>query len=171
MLLVFCFTPLSAQRKMEQKEKCHEANNLIATNFWTLIPTDNVTFYDIQYHRKITCSSSLGLELKLPTSSNILGYSVGVEYRHYFLSDALDGFYLAPGLAQVKLKDKNDKEQVEVYSFNIIGAYSIIFGKHFTLDLGLGLTYNTGPYLQNKELQAGYSSTLPNIRFSLAWAF
>lgn len=156
---------------ISKEDKCHSAKNLIVSNFWTLLPTDNVTFYDIQYHRKLTCNNTLGGEFKLPANTNISGYSLGVEFRHYFFADAMDGFYVSPGLAQIKLQEKGVKEKVEVYAFNFLAGYSVIFGEHFTFDGGIGLTYNTGPYLQKQTLQAGYSNTLPNIRIAFGWAF
>lgn len=155
----------------EVELECHQAENLIISNFWALIPTDNVIFYNLQYQRKVTCKNTFGIDLKIPANSNIDGYAIGVEYRHYFFKDAFDGFYLSPGISRVFLNESKNPEEVEIFSFNILAAYSLILGKHFTFDLGLGLTYNTGPYLQNKELAEGTSNTLPNIRFAMGWAF
>lgn len=170
-IIYFCFLLLFYSNSTGKDNICHEANNLISSNFWSLIPTDNIIFYNLNYFRKINCKNTLGIDLKYPANKNIKGYSIGVEYRYYMFSNALDGFYIASGISNSKLSEDGKSQIVEIYSFDILAAYSIIFGKHFTLDLGLGLKYNTGPYLQNQELQSGYSNTLPNIRFAIGWAF
>lgn len=170
LLLLSSFNLFSYQ----EKDSCHKAKNLIEVNLWSFIPTDNVTFYNIQYVRKISCKNSIGLDLKLPVSSNIDGYGIGLEYRHYFFKTALKGLYFNPGLSRIELAGKNesgDLEEIELYGFNFLLGYTIILGKHFTFDVGGGITYNTGPSLQDKELTEGQSNTLPNFRFSLGWAF
>lgn len=171
LIILFSNTLVSAN----QKTDCHPSKNLVGINLWSFIPTDNVTFYNIQYNRKITCKNVFGVDLKLPVNSNVDGFGIGVEYRHYFYENAFKGFYLNPSLSNINLKSKktenNEIEEVDIYAFNLLIGYTLVFGKHFSLDLGGGITYNTGPSLQETTLKEGQSNTLPNFRFSIGWAF
>jgi hypothetical protein len=155
-------------------DTCHQAKNLIEFNLWSFVPIDNVIFYNVQYLRKITCKNVFGIDFKLPANPNITGFGLGLDYRHYFFNNAFKGGYFNAGLSRVELQGEssmNVKEEIEIYSFNFLFGYTFIFGKHFTFDIGGGITYNTGPDLQETELQTGQSNTLPNFRFAFGWAF
>lgn len=168
-LLILLFS--SVLLKASQEEKCHPAKNLVGINLWSFIPTDNVTFYNIQYTRKITCKNAFGVDIKLPVDSKISGIGLGIEYRHYFYENAFKGFYINPSINNIKLESKVEDVKVDIYALNLLVGYSLIFGKHFSLDVGGGLTYNTGPSLQDKLQVEGESNTLPNFRFAIGWAF
>lgn len=180
-ILIFLFSVnlLSSNRSLRKNEliksdSCHSADNLIEFNLWSFIPIDNVIFYNAQYLRKLTCKNVFGVDLKIPVNANITGFGVGLDYRHYFFSKAFKGGYFNPSLSRVELKGNNMNgvtEEIEIYSFNFLFGYSFVLGKHFTFDLGGGISYNTGPALQETELNPGESNTLPNFRFAIGWAF
>ena len=168
-LLIFIF--INTIALANQENECHPAKNLVGINLWSFIPTDNVTFYNIQYTRKITCKNAFGIDLKLPVDSKISGFGLGIEYRHYFFEKALEGFYINPSLSNIQIESKVENAKADIYALNLLVGYSLIFGKHFSLDVGGGLSYNTGPSLQYKVQVEGQSNTLPNFRFAIGWAF
>jgi len=86
LLIIILFT--STKLYAIEKDSCHKANNLIEMNLWSFIPIDNVTFYNFQYLRKITCKNAFGIDIKIPVSSKVSGFGIGLEYRHYFFKKA-----------------------------------------------------------------------------------
>lgn len=136
----------------------------------SLIPVGNIPFLGIEYQRKIDCNSSFGGELSLPLFRGVTGYRVGTEYRYYFLGSALKKLYLAPRLLYTDLDDTVEDESLEVVTLGLVAAWNFQ-GKHFSANIGFGLDYNTGPFLQETELREGDSNTTPHLRLSLGWSW
>lgn len=155
----------------EEDQEIIPTNNLLTFNFLDLIPVNNVSFASINYQRRIDESSSFGGLISVPVFfSGITGYRSGLEYRYFPLGTSLKKLYLAPRILYTDINDDTENESFQVITLGMAVAWNFQ-GKHFSFNLGVGLDYNTGPSLQQTELQEGVSNTTPNLRLSFGWSW
>jgi hypothetical protein len=152
------------------KAEDYQNKNLLTTNLLSLVPVGNIPFASLEYQRYIDENSSFGGEIALPLFKGVSGIRGGLEYRYYPLASALKKLYLSPRLLYTDLNDSVEEETFQVVTLGLVLGWNFQ-GRHFSFNLGFGLDYNTGPSLQDAELEEGQSNTTPHLRLSMGWSW
>lgn len=170
-LSFFLFKELNAE--VFGKYKRPEKKFILSTDLGKMIPIQSILQYNVNLSYKNDSTEAYMLGLNLPLNSGISGFGLTAEYQWYWSSSALKGWFLSPRFTYTKMKDS--EEEVLIYSFGVLGNYRFLAEGGFSACFGFGLSYNTGPGLEDKVLKNNQgkelSNTLPIFRIELGWAF
>jgi|GEM_PF-3121159 len=168
---IFIFGDVYGARLMGDKQA--SVKYIVSSDLGKMIPIQSILQYNVNLSYKNDSTEVYMLGLNLPLNTGISGFGITGEYQWHWLSSALSGWFLSPRFSYTKMRDS--EEEVLIYSFGVLGNYRFLVRNGFSACFGFGLSYNTGPSLQDKELKNNQgkklSNTLPIFRIELGWAF